>query len=563
MNQGKNKKQAEKSEALNADKGKQSSRPQKNEAKQSDGAANEFSRRFKQSPFIFTGTIIILVLVVVSFVFWGAGDWILPKRGSLGESQLTFGRYDDVPIELTPGSYFAQMRQSYIEYYANSFGWRGESAEMQATRQAFQEAVIRTAMFDAAKKARYAPPETLVDKTVSELPKYQENGVFSVLKYRRESSIQHIQTVNSVREDMLIQRYEEDVIGKRSYDNEAGIDPFSGGKIIPAVKSASGEAIFIGQMAKRQRSFSLAVFPYADYPDSMIVSYVIENPGPFKNTHLSQITVSSSEEDAKTLLRSIQDGKASFEDQAKSQSKDSFAANGGDAGERMAYELDALIPSATRDEIVNLGPGALSSVIKTSSGWSIFRAQSAAVPADTSNPAVLEKIRQHLTVSERAIIETWLIARANDFVKDAQTLGFHEAAEKDGVRSYDFGPLAINYGNSPIFPGLSSSPSNSESPELQAAAKSKNFWKTAFSTPPGEASAPFVIDDSLNSVLVIQPIAEIANDRVAEEKARTTFTDTFLGEDAQNSARNAVFTSSKFQDNFFTHYVELFQGNKN
>jgi hypothetical protein len=530
----------------------------------SGGELSELARKFKQQPLIFTGTILVLVLVIVAFVLlpMDAAPW---GSGGLSSDQLVFGSYDGIPVELTPDSFFAKMRQSYIEYYANSFGWRGEGAERQATQQAFQSALIRTAIFQAAKKAHYAPPKALVDKKVAALPKYQENGVFSGLRYRQESSARHLETIKEVRDDMIIQRYQDDMAGTFTGAEDANPDVSSEGKFIPAIKIASKEADFIASMAKNARLFSLIAFPYTDYPNSEIAAYIEKNPDIFKTTHLSQITLTSSEADANTVLASITSGASNFEDAAKAQSKDSFADSGGDAGERMAYQLDSLIPSEQdRSAVINLAAGSVSAVIKTSSGWTIFRAESAAKPADTSDSASLADIRSHLIESERGVIEDWLIAKAQSFAEDADAGGLGAALRKHNVSAADFGPIPINYGDNPLFETLSNSNSVS-SPELRTAAQNENFWRTAFSLAAGKISAPFVIDASMNSVVVLAAREEqaagggVGGAEEAAEKTREYFLGTFMDKSLQDNLTTAILKSGKSIDNFSARYAALFQ----
>ncbi|MDR3301434.1 MAG: peptidylprolyl isomerase [Spirochaetaceae bacterium] len=531
------------------------------------GELSELARKFKQQPLIFTGTILVLVLVIVAFVLlpMDAAPW---SSGGLSSDLLTFGSYDGIPVELTPDSYFAKMRQSYIEYYANSYGWRGEGAETQATRQAFQSALVRTAIFESAKKAHYAPPKALVDKKVAALPKYQENGVFSVLRYRQESAARHLETIQELRDDMIIQRYQHDMAGFFADAEDANPDVSSEGKFIPAIKIASKEVDFIASMAKDARRFSLIAFPYADYPDAELIAYIEKNPDFFKTTHLSQITLTSSEADAGTVLASISSGATNFEEAAKAQSKDSFADSGGDAGERMAYQLDSLIPSEEdRRAVVNLTAGSVSAVIKTSSGWTIFRAESAAKPADTADSAVLTNVRTHLGEAERGVIEDWLIAKAQSFAADADATGLDAALSKHSVSASDFGPVPINYGDNPLFETLAKSNSGS-SPELRAGVQNENFWRTAFSLAAGKISAPFVIDASLNSVVVLASRKAAAEDSTAneageaeeaEEKTRAYFLDTFMDKSLQDNLSTAILKSGKSIDNFTARYAALFQ----
>ncbi|MDR2397631.1 MAG: peptidylprolyl isomerase, partial [Spirochaetaceae bacterium] len=54
-----------------------------------DAPAAEFLRRFKTHPFLFLGTIIVLVIVIVAFVFVPA---IVPSAGA--QVDLSFGSYN-------------------------------------------------------------------------------------------------------------------------------------------------------------------------------------------------------------------------------------------------------------------------------------------------------------------------------------------------------------------------------------------------------------------------------------------------------------------------------------
>ncbi|MDR3325583.1 MAG: peptidyl-prolyl cis-trans isomerase [Spirochaetaceae bacterium] len=520
------------------------------------GELAELARRFKQQPLVFTGTVLVLALVIVAFVLlpMDAAPW---GSGALSGDALTFGSYDGVPIELTPDSYFIKVRQNYIDFYANSYGWRGESAEMPATRQAFQSAAIRTAIFEAAKAARYSPPKALVDKAVAALPKYQEGGVFSVLRYRQESAARHAETIRDVREDMIIRRYQSDAEGAFAGAGAGDAGEGDAGVFVPAIKASSREKDFIAAMARRERSFSLVSFPYADYPDAELVAYTEKNPDAFKNTELSQITITSGESEAASVLASIKSGATSFEDAAKAYSKDSFASGGGDGGQRMAYQFDSLIPSADdRSAVINLPAGELSGVVKTSAGWAIFRAESAARAPDMADAGVLSSIRSHLVESERAVIEDWLIARAGAFAADAEALGLAAASRKHDVTPLDFGPVPINYGDNSLFGTLSNQ--NVANAELRAAARSENFWRTAFSLSEGTASAPFVIDASLNSVVVLFLREEAADDGAAADKARAAYVDDFIPKDVQGNFSIAVLKSPKFKDYFTARYAALF-----
>jgi hypothetical protein len=505
-------------------------------------------KKFKQRPLVFIGTVLILLLVIVTFVFWGAGDWILPKTGDLGSEQLTFGYYDNIPIEYKPDSLFAEAAEVYQRYGLN---------REQAADEAFYRAAFRVAVLDAAKKANYTPPKAVVDKLVAKLPKYQDNGNFSYIKYREESELKHVETIKRVREEFIISRYRMDVAGVE----ESYYDPYSLYSEQQLVKSAlkvpSKEADFVASMAKTQRNFEIASFAYSSYPDSEIAFYVENNQSLFKDTNLSQITIPSSEADAKKILASIQSGATNFEEAAKSQSKDMYAPNGGAPGNRTSYELNSFIPNeADRDTVLNLAAGEISVPIKTlfngGDAWTIFRAETASTPADMSNGITVSKIRNYMMREERGIVEDYLIAKAGDFSKDSRVGGFDAAAaiKVGNVLKYDvsvakFGPMPINYGDSKIFSQVSSFGVAA----LNKASESENFWKIAFSTAINEPSVPFVINTANNAVVVINPVSEIANDTTAVENTKSSFT-SFLNTNIEQSLKNAILTSKKFKNDF-------------
>jgi len=275
---------------------------------------SEIVRRFKANPFVFIGTIVILVIVIVAFVLVPA---IVPSTEA--GMDLTFGSYNKVPIVYVQGNYFAQVRQSLAQQYQSSItesnSWY---MEYQIWREAFESAVVRTAILEEMKRAGYTAPEDVVDKQVALLSDFQVNGVFSAAKYRAMDSTTRLALWRQMRDSITAERYLTDVTG---------------------LLTPSGETAFVSAMASPQRSFDLTSFPLSSYPDTELAAYVQANPRQFRTVHLSRITVSSSAKAAGDILASIQAGTTTFEDAAKTNSTDSYAESGGDMGIKMAYEL--------------------------------------------------------------------------------------------------------------------------------------------------------------------------------------------------------------------------------
>ncbi|MDR2185005.1 MAG: peptidylprolyl isomerase [Treponema sp.] len=449
---------------------------------------DDFIRRFKERPVIFAGTIIILVIVVVAFVFVPA---FVPEAG--GAEDLTFGTYEKIPITFVPGNYFSKTREEIASRYtvddSNYF-----TLGYQIWREAFEQTVAHTAILLEMKRAGYAPAAARVDKAVAQLPEFQENGKFSQARYSRISNSARLALWREERDAIIEDRYRED---------------------INSLRVSSRETAFIGVMAGPERSFDMAAFPLSAYPDSEVILYVQNNPDLFKVVHFSMITIKSSEREARQILASIQNGTTTFEDAARTQSQDNYADSGGDTGVKLAYEMVKEIPDTQeRETVLSLQRGGYSGIVKVPDGWGFFRCEETPYPADTGDTNTLEKIRSYYMEHERGRVEDWLISRAEEFAADAKEAGFDTALANSGLEKRSFGPLPINYGGNTFFSGGYNynlfTPLNSFSvEELTNADTSEIFWRTAFSTPLNTPSTPVVVN---NYIMVFYPREEIIPD---------------------------------------------------
>ncbi|GHU54384.1 hypothetical protein FACS189442_0530 [Spirochaetia bacterium] len=523
-----------------------------------DSSKSEIIRRFKANPFIFIGTIVILVIVIVAFVFVPA----IPGVNGGGSVDLSFGAYDKIPINYVPGNYFAQVRDNieYSQRYSINEG-NAQFMSYQIWREAFEETVVHTAILQEMKKAGYAAPKELVDREVARLPQFQENGRFSITKYRQYDSITRMAMWRQVQEEIAERHYHSD---------------------IEELRRPSQEEAFVSNMAVRQRRFEGVAFSTGAYPEEEVIAYVTENPALFRTTHLSRITISANEREAKQVLASIKDGTSTFEDAAKAHSQDSYAERGGDMGIKMAYELSSEgLDAGQQEQLTGLARGDYSDILKLSSGWAFFRAEDAAYPADTGDTAVLSKIRLYVTDFEQGRIEDFYFKEAEDlagiaaeFERDQPAewstdengnrvrigrTGFDEAASRKGLEKFSFGPLPVNYGDLKvstqygaveIFPLLSSFPVS----ELSGAASNENFWLTAFSTPLYTPSKPLVLG---NYIVVLYPLEETAAEGEALDdiKSRYSFA---LSSIPEQSIHSFFVGSEKLEDHFMDTFLRYF-----
>ncbi|MDR2660024.1 MAG: peptidylprolyl isomerase [Spirochaetaceae bacterium] len=499
---------------------------EKHNVKPATPEATEFERRFKQHPFVFIGTVIVLIIVIIAFVLVPA---IVPGEGV--STQLDFGSWDKKPITYSSGGFFAGMREQYsrlAQYY--------QMSEYQIWRNAFESTVVRTAVLDIMDKSGYSPSKNFVDKRVAMLPQFQENGRFSAIKYNKLDAASRMKLWQDMSNDIIVERYHDDVV---------------------TIKSPDTEADFLGRMAVPQRRFRLAAFPYSMYPDEELVVYAGNNPNMFKTVYLSQITISEGEREAQAILDKIRSNEISFEDAARTQSEDTYSDRGGDTGARMTYELSMEIPDEQqRQSVINLAKGETSNVIKLPSGWGIYRANEPARPSDLQDASTLEKIRSFLMENERGVIEDWLISRAENFAQAARSGDFESAAARAGVSVETFGGLPINYGDSALFTTVSSF----QLPVLNGVSVDENFWRTAFSIPVGEPSEPIVLSGNNDNIVILYADQEVIDDDSLIESSKTTFSGSWLENQTQRNITTSILTSKKFEDRFLNTYFRLFSG---
>jgi hypothetical protein len=487
---------------------------------------SEMMRRFKSNPGLFIGTFVVLIIVIVAFVLVPA---IVPEYGG-GNLDLTFGYYDKVPISYVQGNYLAQYYERVVRYRQNTMdGEYSSFVNYQNWREAFEAAVIHTAILREMQKSGYTAPEKAVDRAVARLPQFQDNGRFSPALYRQMDNNQRISLWRQVQEDIAKEHFRSDVTG---------------------VYAPSAEADFISKMASLQRSFEMTVFSVDDYPDTEYEAYIRERPELFRSIHLSMITVTSSEREAWKILASIENGETTFEDAARSFSKDNYADRGGDMGIRMVHELSFDIPEeSNRETVTAFEKGEYTDVIKTSTGWSFFRVEEGPQDADVSDFAVMEKVRSYVRNFERGRMEDWAIAQADNFITLVNERGFTEALSQLGLEKRGFGPVPINYGGVDLFTTLSSQSVY----ELSGSVSDENFWKVAFSTPVNAPSRPVVQG---NNVLVLLPIEETEVE-IDVENIKSYYND-WLSYVSEQAFYQHFINSPKMEDKFFDTYRRFF-----
>jgi len=492
------------------------------------------SKKFKQNPALYIGSVVILVLVVFIFLF----AELLGGGAGRDSGDWTFGYYDKTPISWVHGNTFTQYHRNISNYYQSQGVDPNDSRfSSQIFRQAFERTVLDTAILKTMKSSNYIVPDKTVDRNVAQLPQFQENGRFSRALYNQMSESNR---------RILWRQIQEDLIKKMYYDNIFGL-------LIPA-----SEAEFIAKMVSPVRSFDMVSFSVDNYPYSEYLDFAEENTELFRSIHLSKITINS-EREAKRLLELLKDGSLLFEDVAISQSMDFYAERGGDMGSRFFYELDQEIPSVfDRDTIVNMEKGQLSEVINMGDNWSIFRVEEELTEPDFTNDAIMDTVRSYVRNFQRGRMEDWAIAQANEFIEAANESSFDSVANLWSLNKQSFGPLPINFGSLDLFSSQEKYSLESFSLpgiDLHNMARNENFWKIAFSTEINTLSEPFVQG---NNVIVFLPTQQEEADVEIIDSITLMYLSYYLNNITDQLLLQYFLNHEKMEDNFWDVYFRIF-----
>ena len=501
-------------------------------ASENETVTSGISRKFSQNPALYIGSVVILVLVVVTFV---GGDLLSGGGFGFGDGDLTFGSYDRVPISWVPGNVFSQNREWIAQRYrAQGFDPDDQRFSPQIWRQAYEMTVVHTAVLQIMKKSNYLVPQKTIDRHVAQY--FMENGRFSRAAYNQMSDSSR---------NRLLQQTREDLTKNMFFDDIRNI-------LIP-----SSEADFIAAMAGPLRQFDMVSFQVDDYPLEGYLEFAQENSDLFKSVHLSRISISS-EREAKRILDSIKNGTNLFEDVARSQSVDGYAERGGDMGSRYFFELEQEIPSLSdRDIVTNLSAGELSGVINTGTVWAIFRVEEELADADFDDEAVMEIVQSYTRNFQRGRMEDWAIEQATAFIEDVKESNFDTAARRRNLDKQSFGPLPINFGGLDFFTKLDSfSISGISSFELENIANNENFWKVTFSTELNTPSEPFVQG---NNVFVFFPTEQSDADESVISNIASMYSSYWVDNNMDQSLQTYFLNHAKMEDNFWDVYFRIFR----
>jgi len=497
-----------------------------------DNVSDIIEKRHESHPLLYGFSVAVLVVVVVTFVLAGPGG-PLSRGGGGAPGSVVFGSYDGHEIVYYPGSYFAQQRDAIANQVKNS-GNQDQAATIQAVwYQAFLATAQHVAILAQADHAGVVVTDDAVDKALLSYPGYlDENGKFSEERYNAASSSDKASTRKLMRENIT--------------QNVVLTDIGTG------IRQGTRETDFVSSMFKNERSFSFVSWPFSSFPTDEVRKYGEANKSRFVKIKLSRILVKSSESDTQQIRRKIADKVSTFEELAKTYSKDAYADKGGDMGWRYAYDLEADFEAKdTAQKVLQLKNGELSDVLKGSFGWMVYRCDSEAVDADFSNPTVLDDVRKYLSTYEKGKVEDYFSNQAALLQRRSETEGLDAAAHQAGVTVATLQPFPINLSNLFSLAPLRAVPDTATPTN---AAYSEDFFYRAFSLGRDQVSAPIILDDQV-MVLKLRTEQEIPASSAAIMNSWLAYT---ANQALQSDLGATLMAPDKLKDDFisaFSQYV--------
>ncbi len=485
----------------------------------------------KSNSLLYVFSFIILVIIVVTFVG-------TPVAGRLGSQQsVIFGSYADKEIQFRPGNYLSRQKDilgEQIRQSSSSDDIVGQA--YQVWREAFQRTVVHVGILHEVEKSGLSVTDDLIDKSLAQYGPYVQNGQFSEELYNATPNQEKYVTRQLYRENLKEEQFREDFF-ERQYDSNA-------------------EKEFLKTMSTPERRFKFILYTFDEYPLEEVIAYGEENSYLFQQIQLSRIAIKSSEKEAETILEQLRNEQAGFENLAQTQSVDSYAEKGGEMGWQTYFEMQGDFPDEEAlQEVFNLEPGEVSSLIEYNDMWFIYRCDEAVQQPDFTDEEVRQQVRRYMERFEAGKIEDYFVTMANEFRETALTTTFDQAStiHDRTTRLTDFFP--INHGN--VF-FLKQVTTIGEASLLNSASYNEEFFIQAFSLSTGDISEPIVLDKKI-VLLQFEEQREAPEQQVEQIDTYFQF---IVQQYRDQDLRNYFLNSDKLENNFNQTFYKYFMPQK-
>ncbi len=472
-----------------------------------------------------TVIIAILALLMIGSLYY----IIVMISQSKSENANAWGYYDGEAIKIETNNVFYNTLMSDSNFQT-AYASGDYSTIMQSYYSAYQQQVIFTAISKDAKAAKIATPQKLVDQMILDAGVYNdEDGNFSEEVYKGTADANKI----------LVNSYYTSL-----YPYQVVLSDYASAIV------ADEEKDFVEELASKTRSFDYFVVDYKAYPNELAAEYGNANADLFKSVSLS-ILSNSDEEKINQAYTDLNSGLA-WADEVSLYSTDSYASEGGVAGEIKMYALAAtLSDSADLDKIVATEMGSYTEPIKTTSGWAIYKIDSKVVPADFTNEETLLDVKSYINSNEAETITSYVESQVSTIAELAQT-DFEAAADSCNATINTVSSVSNNIGESQYILGLESYDTNGY---LATAVEDEKVSRELFTAEAGYVTGALTSGDTY----VIAKVTDVNNEDTSMSSIIDVYYSYYGPYQVQTDKMYAILLSDKFEDNFYTQFwTQLF-----
>lgn len=489
---------------------------------------------------ISVGSVIVFVLIFISFI-------ILPGLvGSGTKESPVFGKWGTKVVRYEQGSYFnqslsvygnqvRQMAEQYGEYYMDFF-------MRQAYQQAFNETIRRYAFIDFVESTGYKPSPKKIDRKM--VDQFLDNdGRFSEKLYKNTPDDEKEKMRKRFEEDDTANRFYLDYFDKQVMGNDEGINF--------ALSTSKQELAFINAMNDVSVTFDTVIFDKSDYPKSESAKYLKVNSDLFNRYYFKAISVES-DSVAKKVLQQIKSGEIVFEDAIDEFSKKYYSTADGTLKNQYEYQIISTLANENDfSKIADLKKDELSPVVKTQTGYTIYKCTQERVAPDENDDALLEVVDSYIKSNEMGRVQDYFSVIADEFLANANATNFETACKDLGKEKQTVENFTLNFAANSLL-----NQPDVEISELNNISNNEDFLTKLFALNENEISDAIVLE---NAVVIVQ--AKNINKNHTTNISDYDYRQSVTNQD-YNTISKKIFESKKFKNDFDSTYAKYFTQSK-
>ena len=477
------------------------------------------------------GSLIILLICAFCFVVLPAVEGRTSRQQA--SNAPAFGKYNGKEIKYEQGTDFADFVSQYGQMYQMYGQQLDQSAYYQIFYQAFNSTVLKYAYTEAVTKTGYKVPQSAITREL--IPYFSdENGNYSSKLYKQASDESKLQMKNTLESRLYAERFYNDNFGS---DTEMfNLVPLYG------LKVSNAEEKFFEAANQELRGFDTATFSLSNYPLDEKLKFARSNEAKFNQYNMQVITIED-KSTADSVAKRLANNEITFEDAISEYSNKNYSNSEGKLTNAYQYQIETILENpADLSIITGLSKNAVSDVVQTKLGYSIFKCTDSYVKPDFDNESVQTVVSSYISNYESSIIEDYYSDIARAFIKEAKDSDFAAAAENAGASAGTIAPFALNYGNVDILNTFNAGETN-----LSGAEENENFLTKAFALKLNEISEPIVVG---NNVVVLK---YTTSEKPGEDDEINT---DLLSNYDEETSNGVIMGSKKLENNFISVYFE-------